>query len=158
MPTLDHFLAEYEIDDNAWQRLSPSEAQSLFDEAVERLQRLDDLFLAEETILPDGSLGVTADSLSLRIRSLEQENALLRGTVQSFLDGNDPTYSQLLDACRARNKQIGAEKEELRDRLTAYHKAIDDAFLAAGATPFRICKTVWRLHADMSRALATEEG
>lgn len=43
---------------------------------------------------------------------------------------------------------------ELEERFMQYHREIDRAFLAAGATPFQITKSVWRLHAEMGTFLA----
>ena len=38
--------------------------------------------------------------------------------------------------------------------LAEYHRRIGDIFLAPGQTPYRICKQVWQLHAEMGRLLA----
>lgn len=43
------------------------------------------------------------------------------------------------------------------EMLMEYHRRIEEIFLAAGQSPFRICKQVWRLHAEMSRRLVQEE-
>lgn len=42
--------------------------------------------------------------------------------------------------------------------LMEYHHRIGEIFLAAGQTPFRICKQLWALHAEMSGRLALEAG
>ena len=42
----------------------------------------------------------------------------------------------------------------LERRFIQYHKDITRTFLAAGSTPFRVSKAVWRLHVEMGTWLA----
>lgn len=42
--------------------------------------------------------------------------------------------------------------------LQEYHRRISEIFLAAGQTPFRICKQIWALHAEMERRLTLVAG
>ena len=41
----------------------------------------------------------------------------------------------------------------MEDILHEYHRRIVEIFLAAGQTPYRICKQLWTLHAEMERRL-----
>ena len=41
----------------------------------------------------------------------------------------------------------------MEDILHEYHRRIGEIFLAAGQTPYRICKQLWTLHAEMERRL-----
>lgn len=49
-----------------------------------------------------------------------------------------------------------AESEHLRADYLSYHNAVGGIFLAAGQTPYKICKQIWALHADRSAKLAME--
>lgn len=37
--------------------------------------------------------------------------------------------------------------------LGEYHRRIGEIFLASGQTPYRICKQLWALHAEMERRI-----
>lgn len=50
-----------------------------------------------------------------------------------------------------------AEVERLRADYRSYHDEIGGIFLAAGQTPYKICKQIWALHADRSVKMAVEE-
>lgn len=39
--------------------------------------------------------------------------------------------------------------------LKEYHAKIGEIFLAKGQTPFRICKQIWKVHAEMTGKLAS---
>ena len=51
---------------------------------------------------------------------------------------------------------VVAEVERLRADYRSYQDEIGSIFLAAGQTPYRICKQIWALHADRLTKLVME--
>lgn len=50
---LDDFIKAYDENDSEWWHLSPGEMQNLFDEAVERINKLDEIIESLSMCSPD---------------------------------------------------------------------------------------------------------